>query len=152
MKTFRLSVVAPAHPQIDVDVQMVSVPAETGFLGVLAGHMPLLTMLKVGLFHYLTVEGKTRWYSVTGGFFEMLGSHATLLADDLVDLKEAEDSDLSYAGKPLILPAEYASDVQKYEIAREILRRKLVAIGKLKKADSRASASTQIPPESTSAH
>ncbi len=131
MKAFRVSVVAPAHPQIDVEAESVSVPAQTGALGVRYGHLPLLTILKVGIVHIRDVEGKDRWLGVTGGFFEMMGDHATLLADDLISEEEAFEQNEAYDSRTtLMFPAEFPSPLARYDFARALLRRRLEKAGR----------------------
>ena len=47
-KTFRLEIVTPEKIVFSEDVVSLVAPAENGYLGVLAGHAPLLCTLKPG--------------------------------------------------------------------------------------------------------
>ncbi len=105
-------------------VTSVIVPGISGYLGVRGGREPVLVSLKVGLVWFRTEAGEEVWAAVTGGFFEMLGNEATLLADDLI---EADDSEFPkhLEGKPLFFPKEYASPVQKHDLAHGLLGKKI---------------------------
>ncbi len=59
----------------------VVVPAITGYLGVLPGHAPLLTLLGVGEVMYRA--GRTEHYlAVSGGFAEVGPDRVTIVADN----------------------------------------------------------------------
>ncbi|MFZ2956087.1 MAG: F0F1 ATP synthase subunit epsilon [Candidatus Ozemobacteraceae bacterium] len=129
-KTFSVSVVAPGHSLYKCRARMLVVPGETGSLGVMAGHVPLLTTLAVGLMHLVDEKGMERWFAVTGGFFEMMGDHATVLADHLID-SDAVIGDLEAAGRAkgvLLRPYEYPSDVARVDMAKALLSRKMSEI------------------------
>lgn len=133
MKAFRVSVVAPAKPQYEFEAECVTVPAETGALGVMYGHLPLLTTLKVGIVTIREATGKDHLIAITGGFFEMMGDHAVVLADDLIDESEASEPVHLSAHRPqLIFPAEFPSAVARSDFARALLRRRLELTGRLR--------------------
>ncbi|MBF0499584.1 MAG: F0F1 ATP synthase subunit epsilon [Candidatus Riflebacteria bacterium] len=129
-KTFDLCVIAVGHTLYTCRARMLSVPGETGSLGVMAGHVPLLTTLTVGLLHIIDEFDEHRWFAVTGGFFEMMGDHATILADHLVGPADiAEDvAAFERAKKVLVRPPEFPSDVARVEMARALMARKLVQL------------------------
>ena len=76
----QLTVVARERKVIDVQVDEVTLPATDGEIGILPGHTPLLTTLKIGLMRYRT--GSTvhrivlRW-----GFAEVLPDRVIVLAE-----------------------------------------------------------------------
>ena len=49
MAEFHLSVVAPDRSVVEESVQSVTLPGVAGYLGVLAGHEPLVVALKPGV-------------------------------------------------------------------------------------------------------
>jgi F-type H+-transporting ATPase subunit epsilon len=77
---FKLSILTPERSVFDGSVEYVEVPGTAGYLGVLAHHAPLVTGIKEGV---LTVReaGRDTRYRVSGGFFEVSGNQATVLAD-----------------------------------------------------------------------
>ena len=127
IRTFKVSLVAPGHQVHAFEAQLVAVPGETGELGVMFGHLPLLTTMRVGVLHIVDGSGKPRYFGVTGGFFEMMGDHATILADQLIEPAEIEGDPTaaSYGGKPLFHRHEYASEVARLDFAKALLARRL---------------------------
>lgn len=47
MKTLKVNIVTPDGPVYDADIEMVSVRAESGELGILPGHIPTVAPLKI---------------------------------------------------------------------------------------------------------
>ncbi len=72
------------------------IPAERGYLGVLAGHAPLLCTLRPGA---ITIRGERgeQHFSTSGGFMEVTPAKAVLLTESAeevstIDLKRAEEA------------------------------------------------------------
>jgi len=124
VKTFPLSLVAACAEFLNFEVISVSVPGEAGQLGVMANHLPIIVKLGVGLVHVITANKEEKWFGVTGGFFEMMGDHATLLADEIITPKAAEFPEY-LKGKPLYIPSEFVNQVQRSDFTKALLRRKL---------------------------
>lgn len=82
MADFKLQIYTQAQKVWEGEVNSIIVPAETGYLGVLAHHAPLVATLGAGT---LTVRhpAATDLYRLTGGFLEVRENVATLLVDDL---------------------------------------------------------------------
>jgi F-type H+-transporting ATPase subunit epsilon len=79
-----------------------------GYLGVLAHHAPLLTSLEPGVMSIRLPGGGLEHFVVTGGFLEVSGNRATVLADAAehaseIDAAAAEQA-LSNARKVLATP------------------------------------------------
>lgn len=123
MKTFFLEVVAPAKQLFKCQAYMVTVPGESGSLGIMAGHLPILATLKVGIMHILTESNQNLYFGLTGGFLEMMENHATVLADELLPQEEAEGVP-HFTGKPMYFPTQFSGEVQKFDFAMELLFRK----------------------------
>jgi F-type H+-transporting ATPase subunit epsilon len=79
--TFRLSIVSPDRTVVDEPATSLIVPGREGYLGVLAGHMPLVTELKVGRITYARADGVQVNVAISGGFMEIDGTRAIVLAD-----------------------------------------------------------------------
>jgi F-type H+-transporting ATPase subunit epsilon len=91
--TFRL--VTPQRLLLESEVVSLQVPGSEGYLGVLAHHAPLITALRPGRLDVRDTKGATRSYAVSGGFLEVSGNRATVLADtaerkDEIDVPRAE--------------------------------------------------------------
>jgi F-type H+-transporting ATPase subunit epsilon len=89
----QLEVVTPDREVVRDAVDEVQVPANTGYLGVLPGHTPLLTAMGTGALSY-KMGGETRYVAVMGGFAEVLPDRVTVLAEAA---ERAEDVDVAAA-------------------------------------------------------
>ncbi len=71
-ENIRLEVVTPRKAVVSEDVRIVVAPGTLGEFGVLAGHTPFLTTLKVGTVRYTDSSGAEQQIFVSGGFAEVL--------------------------------------------------------------------------------
>jgi F-type H+-transporting ATPase subunit epsilon len=89
-----LEVVTPDRSLIREEVDEVVVPGSEGYLGVLPGHTPLLSMLKVGELWFR--QGQEKHYlAIAFGFVEVLPDRVTVLAQvgerpEEIDVARAE--------------------------------------------------------------
>ncbi|CAM3838514.1 F0F1 ATP synthase subunit epsilon [Mesobacillus zeae] len=79
MKTIKVSVVTPDGPVYESDVEMVSTKAQTGELGILPGHIPMVAPLQIGAVR-MKIANKTEIVAVSGGFLEVRPDQVTILA------------------------------------------------------------------------
>jgi F-type H+-transporting ATPase subunit epsilon len=94
MKTIKVTVVTPDGPVYESDVEMVSTKAQSGELGILPGHIPMVAPLQIGAVR-LKKEGKTEYVAVSGGFLEVRPDQVTILAQaaetsDEIDVDRAK--------------------------------------------------------------
>ena len=88
-QTFRLRVVTPNRQVVTEDVEEAQVPGKEGYMGILPGHAPLLSELKVGELTYR--QGKqTHHLAVSGGFLEVLPDQVTVLAETAEKMDEID--------------------------------------------------------------
>ena len=80
-ENIRLEVVTPEKVVVDENAQIVMAPGALGEFGVLIGHTPFLTTLKVGTVHYTDEGGREQFIFVSGGFAEALPDKVTVLAE-----------------------------------------------------------------------
>jgi F-type H+-transporting ATPase subunit epsilon len=90
-----LEIVTPDRALIREDVDEIQLPGSEGYLGVLPGHTPLLTTLKVGELWYRVGQAK-HYLAVAGGFVEVLPDRVTVLAQIA---ERAQDIDIARAEK-----------------------------------------------------
>ncbi|MBY0123232.1 F0F1 ATP synthase subunit epsilon [Bacillus sp. S/N-304-OC-R1] len=93
MKTIKVSVVTPDGPVYEADVEMVSTKAQSGELGILPGHIPMVAPLQIGAVR-LKTQGNTEFVAVSGGFVEVRPDKVTILAQsaeqaDSIDIERA---------------------------------------------------------------
>ncbi|MGM8215027.1 F0F1 ATP synthase subunit epsilon [Bacillaceae bacterium W0354] len=79
MKTLNVSVVTPDGPVLEGSYEMVSCRAESGELGILPGHIPLVAPLAISAVR-LKRDGNTDYIAVSGGFLEVRPDQVTILA------------------------------------------------------------------------
>jgi F-type H+-transporting ATPase subunit epsilon len=85
-----LEVVTPERSVVSEQAQIVMAPGSLGEFGVLNGHTPFLTSLKVGTLKYTDAGGSERAVFVSGGFAEALPDRVTVLAESAERRKEID--------------------------------------------------------------
>lgn len=129
-KTFKLQVVTPERQVLAVDAESVVLPGVRGSFGVLAEHTPMLAALKPGVLK-VTHGGKTDLYSCGGGYAEVTGEKAIVLADSL---EAPADIDGERAKKALKRAEERLStrppgtDLDRAQAAMDRARARLVVL------------------------
>ena len=78
--SFQLTVVTRERRIIDVESDEVELPASDGEIGVLPGHTPLLTTLRVGTMRYRS-GGEVHRIVISWGFAEILPDRVIVLAE-----------------------------------------------------------------------
>ncbi len=87
--TLRLEIVTPYGQILNEDVDEVSASGTDGDFGVLAGHVPFVTTLKIGMLSYR--KGKeTRNIFVNSGYAEVTGEKVVVLADSAEKSEEID--------------------------------------------------------------
>jgi len=80
---FDLSILTPEQSVFEGRAEYVQVPGVEGYLGVLAGHAALVTELAAGTLTVRKSGGDVVAWPMSGGFFEVSGGRATVLADEV---------------------------------------------------------------------
>jgi len=76
----RLDIVSPERLLLSEEVDEVTIPGSEGYLGILPGHLPLLTTIGIGILSYHR-GGQKFVLSVSGGFAEVLPDRVIVMAD-----------------------------------------------------------------------
>jgi F-type H+-transporting ATPase subunit epsilon len=92
--TLKLQVVTPTRTVVNTEADEVELPGELGYLGILPGHTPLITVLKAGVLTYRR-GAEERSLAIAAGFAEIANDAVTVLADQAeapaeVDVAAAE--------------------------------------------------------------
>jgi len=92
--TFTVTIVTPSGTQEEYNVNHMRAPGSEGDFGVLTGHLPLMTGLRVGAIRLDTDKGQIVW-ATAGGYVEVLGDQVTILAEnaersDKIDMERAK--------------------------------------------------------------
>lgn len=77
----KLEIVTPEKVVVSEDARIVMAPGVLGEFGVLIGHTPFMTMLKLGTIRYVDASGKERFVFISEGFAEALPDKVTILAE-----------------------------------------------------------------------
>jgi F-type H+-transporting ATPase subunit epsilon len=88
MATFHFDLVSPEQLVFSGEVEHVVVPGSEGEFGVLAGHAPMVAMLRPGILKILGPDEQR--ILVMGGFAEVTAEALTVLADRAVPVQEVE--------------------------------------------------------------
>jgi F-type H+-transporting ATPase subunit epsilon len=135
-----LEIVTPERAIAHEDVDEVQLPGTEGYLGILPGHTPLLTSLKVGQVWYR--KGTEKHYlSIAFGFAEVLPDRVRLLAQiaeraEEIDLTRAEEQ--KKRAEQLILAAKSGNADIDMERARVSLMKAMIRIQVATKAKVRS--------------
>ena len=94
---FKLSVVTPEKVVFEQEVRSIIAPGSEGYLGVLTDHAPLLTALQAGKLEVVDSDHRRSEYCLSGGFLEVSGNVATVLADAIetiegIDVQRAKEA------------------------------------------------------------
>jgi F-type H+-transporting ATPase subunit epsilon len=94
-KKFKTEIVTPERVVFSEEIESLVIPAERGYLGVLAGHAPLLCTLQPGA---ITIRGDKgeQHFSTSGGFMEVTPGKAVLLTESAeeasaIDVQRADE-------------------------------------------------------------
>jgi F-type H+-transporting ATPase subunit epsilon len=78
--TFQLEIVTPEKKVVETAAEEIQIPGKNGYLGILAGHAPLITELSVGEISYRE-NGTEQKLAIAWGFAEVLPNKVTILAE-----------------------------------------------------------------------
>ena len=130
----RLEVVTPEASVVSEDAQIVVAPGSLGEFGVLIGHTPFLTTLKLGAIRYKAADGVEKYVFISSGFAEALPDKVTVLAESA---ERRRDIDVERVKQAIKRAQERLASKKpdiNYERARAALAR---ALHRLKLAETR---------------
>jgi F-type H+-transporting ATPase subunit epsilon len=81
--------ISPERLLLSTQADMITVPGTEGYLGVMAGHAPLVTTLRAGMIDVLE-NGKDDRYFIRGGFAEIGPAKITVLAEEALPMSELD--------------------------------------------------------------
>jgi len=130
-----LEIVTPERALIKEWVDEVTAPGTEGEFGVLPGHTPFLTTLKIGEIFYKKGNA-TKYLAVSWGYAEVGPSQVTILAEaaeiaEEIDTKRAEEA----RARALAILAKKDVEESQFKLAEATLEKTMVRMqvaGKLK--------------------
>jgi F-type H+-transporting ATPase subunit epsilon len=96
MATIRVDVVSAESLIFSGEAKFIALPGESGELGILPGHTPLITKIRPGSVRIEKTDGGEEFVFVAGGILEIQPNAVTVLADTAIrgaDLDEAKASE-----------------------------------------------------------
>ena len=91
--TFNLELVSPEKLLLSRPVEMVTIPAWEGEMGILPKHAPMIVALRGGLIKVREGGRDTESLFVAGGFAEITPDRVTVLADEATPVAELSRAD-----------------------------------------------------------
>lgn len=87
--TIAFDLVSPEKLLLSVHADMVTVPGTEGYMGVMAGHSPLVSTLRAGMIEVKS-DGTDTSYFIRGGFAEINPDKITVLAEEAIPMSELD--------------------------------------------------------------
>ncbi len=137
MATLQVNIVSAEQAIFSGEAEMVVAPGETGELGILPGHTPLMTRIRPGTVKVKLVgQDKEEIVYVSGGILEVQPKTLTILADTSIrahDLDEAKVMEAKHQAEEAL--ANRATGQDRALVVAELaqLAAQLQAIRKLRK-------------------
>ncbi|MBD3174146.1 MAG: F0F1 ATP synthase subunit epsilon [Armatimonadia bacterium] len=127
---FDFEILTRERSVLSIQAEEIIAPGVDGYLGVLAGHAPLVTALDVGVLTLRSVDGDEELLAISGGFMEVRPEKTVILAETA---ERAEEIDRARVERALRRAEERLSAEDYSEIDSERARRALArAFNRLK--------------------
>ncbi len=85
-KKIKVSLVTPEEQIFEGMVDSLVVPGESGALGILPGHIPIIAQLSLGILKLGTEDGP-RYFGIEKGYIEFLFNKANILTERIIETK-----------------------------------------------------------------
>ena len=118
-----LEIVTPEARVYSDTIESVVIPTTTGEVGILPGHIPLLTQIEHGELR-VTKNGQTQWLAVSGGFAEIEGDRVHVLAEHAITEEKIDEHAVEAALQRAEQQLKDAKDIdpQQYEHLQSLVR------------------------------
>jgi F-type H+-transporting ATPase subunit epsilon len=118
-----LEIVTPEARVYSDTIDTVVIPTTTGEVGILPGHIPLLTQIEHGELR-VTKNGQTQTLAVSGGFAEVEGDRVRVLAEHAITEEKIDEHAVEAALKRAEQQLKDAKDIdpQQYEHLQSLVR------------------------------
>ena len=137
MSTIHVDVVSAEESIFSGEATLVSLPGESGELGILPRHTPLITRIKAGAVRIQRADNnEEEFVFVAGGILEVQPGTVTVLADTAIRGKDLDESKANEAKRLALEAVQNAKgdlDLAKAQSELQIMIAQLVAIQRLRK-------------------
>lgn len=134
--TIHVDVVSAEQSIFSGLAEFVVLPGEAGELGIMPGHMPLMTRIKPGTVRIKLPDGTEETIVVAGGLLEVQPGLVTVLADTAIrakDIDEAKAIEAKAKAEEAMKNASSDLDLAKATSEFAMMAAQLAAIQKLRK-------------------
>jgi len=117
------------------EAKFVSLPGESGELGVLPGHTPLITRVRPGTVKIVLTDDTEESIFVAGGLLEIQPNHVTVLSDTAIratDLDEAKAEEARRQAEETLRNTKDKADMDTVRAELEMLAAQALAARKLR--------------------
>ncbi|MFC3684741.1 MULTISPECIES: F0F1 ATP synthase subunit epsilon [Hydrogenophaga] len=133
MSTIHVDVVSAEESIFSGEAKFVALPGEAGELGILPGHIPLITRIKPGAVRIEKADGGEEFVFVAGGILEVQPNCVTVLSDTAIrghDLDEAKASEARKAAEEAVKNAKSDIDLAKATSELAVMAAQIAALRK----------------------
>ena len=134
MATIHVDVVSAEEQIFSGEASFVALPGESGELGIMPRHTPLITRIKPGAVRIKRADGAEEFVFVAGGILEVQPDRVTVLADTAIrgkDLDEAKAAEAVKAAQAALANAKSDFDVAKAQSELAVSAAQVAAIRRL---------------------
>jgi len=133
MSTIQVDVVSAEESIFSGEAKFVALPGEAGELGILPGHVPLITRIRPGAVRIEKADGDEEFVFVAGGILEVQPHHVTVLSDTAIrghDLDEAKASEARKSAEEAVKNAKSDLDLAKAQSELAVMAAQIAALRK----------------------
>ena len=139
MATLHVDVVSAEESIFSGEATFVVLPGESGELGIMPGHTPLISRIRPGTVKIVLAEGGETNVFVAGGIIEVQPSGVTVLSDTAIraeDLDEAKALEARKRAEEALRNAKGKEDIAVVEAELAMLAAQAAAAQKLRQSRS----------------
>ena len=135
MSTIKVDVVSAEQSLFSGEAKFVDLPGESGELGVLHCHTPLITRVRPGTVKIVMADDSEETIFVAGGLLEIQPNHVTVLSDTAIraaDLDEAKAEQARRQAEETLRNAKDSVDIAVVQAELEMLAAQVQAARRLR--------------------
>lgn len=139
MSTIKVDVVSAERSLFEGEAKFVVLPGESGEIGVLPGHTPLITRIRPGTLKIVMPDDTEELIFVAGGLLEVQPHHVTVLSDTAIradDLDEAKAEQARQRAEETLRNTKDKTDIAVVQAELEMLVAQATAARRLRKGSS----------------
>jgi F-type H+-transporting ATPase subunit epsilon len=136
MSTIKVDVVSAEKSLFTGEAKFVVLPGESGEIGVLPGHTPLITRIRPGTVKIVMADDTEEFIFVAGGLLEVQPHHVTVLSDTAIradDLDEAKAEQARQRAEETLRNTKDKTDMAVVQAELEMLVAQAAAAKRLRK-------------------